>query len=131
MYSLLYTNALLILPKSNQPYIHIFFSFIYLIKGIIPFCFTDALKQQGLSTSQVSLTARTLLEYVQTSCWNVIWTSRCAKFKEFLQANNITPKLQRSALPSGFLTSASPTQKLDRPASDHFSRRRCHWLMTS
>ena len=43
---------------------------------------------------------------------------RCAKFKEFLQANNITPELQRSALPSGFLTSAPPTQKPDRPTSE-------------
>src|SRR5207245_7616955 len=117
MSSFIDNNPLWILPKSNQPYIHIFFSFIDLIKGIIPFCLTDALKQQGLSPSQVSLTARTLLEYVQTSCWNVIWTPRCAKFKEFLQANNITPELQRSALPSGFLTSASPTLKSVRLTS--------------
>ena len=111
-------NPLWNLPRFNQPYIHTFFSFIDLIKGIIPFCLTDALKQQGLSSSQVSLTIRTLLEYVQTSCWNVIWTPRCAKFKEFLQANNITPELQRSALPSGFLTSASPTRKPDRHTSE-------------
>ena len=83
-----------------------------------PILFTDALKRQGLSPSQISLTARTLLEYVQMSCWNVIWTPRCAKFKEFLQANNITPELQRSVLPFGFLTSASPTQKLDWPTSE-------------
>src|SRR2546421_3293038 len=101
-------NPLWNLPRFNQPYIHTFFSFIDLIKRIIPFCLTDALKQQGLSSSQVSLTIRTLLEYVQTSCWNLIWSLHCAKFKEFLQANNIIPELQRSTLPSGFLTSAFP-----------------------
>src|SRR5213082_2604077 len=103
------------IQSAVYPYL---FSFIDLIKGIIPFCLTDALKQQGLSPCQVSLTIRTLLEYVQTSCWNVIWTPRCEKFKEFLQANNITPELQRSALSSGFLTSASPIWKLDRPTSE-------------
>src|SRR5205823_1833978 len=118
MSSFLNNNPLWILPIFNQPHIHTFFSFINLIKGIIPFCLTDALKQQGLSSSQVSLTIRTLLEYVQSSCWNLIWSPRCEKFKEFLQANNITPELQRSALPSGFLTLTSLTQKLDRPTSD-------------
>ena len=116
--SFLNNNPLWILPTSNQPHVHTFFSFIDLIKGIIPYCLTDALKQQGLSSSHVSLTIRTLLEYVQSSCWNLIWSPRCEKFKEFLQANNITPELQRSALPSGFLTSASPTRKLDRPTSE-------------
>ena len=109
MSSFFNNNPLWILPIFNQPHIHTFFSFIDLIKGIIPFCLTDAVKQQGLSSSQVSLTIRTLLEYVQSSCWNLIWSPRCEKFKEFLQANNITPELQRSALPSGFLTSAFPT----------------------
>src|SRR5947207_14555041 len=103
MSSFLNNNPLWILLIFNQPHIHTFFSFIDLIKGIIPFCLTDVLKQQGLSSSQVSLTIRTLLEYVQTSYWNVIWTSCCAKFKEFLQDNNITQKLQRSALPFVFL----------------------------
>src|SRR5437763_5281850 len=83
-------NPLWILPIFNQPHIHTFFSFIDLIKGIIPFCLTDALKQQGLSSSQVSLTIRTLLEYVQSSYWSLIWSPRYTKFKEFLQANNIT-----------------------------------------
>src|SRR5256885_661525 len=111
-------NPLWILPIFNQPHIHTFFSFINLIKGIIPFCLTDTLKQLGLSLSQVFLTIRTLLEYVQLSCWNLIWFSRCEIFKEFLQANNITSDFQCSALPSGFSTSASPTRKYDRPTSE-------------
>ena len=75
------------IQSAVYPYL---FSFIDLIKGIIPFCLTDALKQQGLSSSQVSLTIRTLLEYVQSSYWSLIWSPRYTKFKEFLQANNIT-----------------------------------------
>src|SRR5437764_6827841 len=76
-------NPLWNLPRFNQPYIYTFFSFIDLIKGIIPFCLTDTLKQQGLSSNQVSLTIRTLLKYVQSSYWNLIWFSRCEKFKKF------------------------------------------------
>src|SRR5204863_1984949 len=87
MFSFFDNNLLWILPIFNQPHIHTFFSFIDLIKGIIPFCLTDALKQQGLSSSQVSLTI-------------------------------LTPELQRSSLPSGFLTSAPLTQKFNRPTSE-------------
>ena len=50
--------------------------------------------------------------------WNLIWSPRCKKFREFLQTNNITPEFQRSALPSGLLTSASPTRKHDQPTSE-------------
>ena len=68
------------LPSTNQTNVHTFFSFIDLIKGLIPSSLTTAIRQQGLSTSQVSLTLRTLLEYIQTTCWDLIWTPCCEKF---------------------------------------------------
>jgi hypothetical protein len=107
------------LPFTNNPNSHTFFSFIDLIKGIIPSSLSLAIKQQGLSTSQVSLTLRTLLEYIQTTCWTLIWTPRCEKFRKFLQDHNVTPEFQRSALPSGFLASSStPTRNRNRSTSE-------------
>ena len=107
------------LPQNNQTNVHTFFSFIDLIKGIIPSALANAIKLQGLSTSQVTLTLRTLLEYIQTTSWDLIWTPRCELFRKFLQDNNVTPEFQRSALPTGFLaSSSSPTRNRHRSTSE-------------
>jgi ribonuclease HI len=107
------------LPSTNQPNFHVFFSFIDLIKGIIPSSLAIAVKQQGLTTSQVSITFRTLLAYIQTTCWDLIWTPRCDKFRKFLQDHNITPEFQRSTVPPGYLASSpTPTRNVNRSTSD-------------
>ena len=62
----------MILTTFQWPHNRSHFSFIDLIKGIIPYKLPSSLQRHGLSTNIL----RTLLGWIQTSCWDLIWTPR-------------------------------------------------------
>jgi hypothetical protein len=110
--SLPFNTSIWNLPITNEPMAHNSFTFIDLVRGIIPINLSSAVKGQGLSPAQVSLVFKTLVEYVQASCWTLIWIPRCDAFATFLRNNNVTPEQKRFAKPSGLpAVSLSPTRK--------------------
>jgi hypothetical protein len=98
------------LPLHNQHNMHTHFFFIDLIKGLIPQTLVSSLMSRGLTHGQVVSILRRLLDFIQHTSWDVIWLTRCDIFNKFLNDRGITPDIQRSSPPSGFVRQSVSTR---------------------